>query len=194
MLRSIKRVTLLLLTTVFALPSFANWQLNQENSSINFISVKKEHITENHYFDKFSASISEEGNVNLEIALSSVNTKIDIRNERMKEHLFNVSVTPTATFTTQVNMKEIAQLPVGESKAMQVAGEVNLHGQSQNVTLKALVTKLSNEKILVVSQESLIIKAQDFGLVAGINKLQELAKLPSITHTVPVNFVLTFTH
>ena len=34
--------------------------------------------------------------------------------------------------------------------------------------------------------------SEDFALVAGINKLQALAKLPSIAYTVPVSFVLTF--
>lgn len=46
----------------------------------------------------------------------------------------------------------------------------------------------------MVNQESLIINAQDFDLISGINKLQTLANLPSITFSVPVNFILTFTH
>jgi hypothetical protein len=46
--------------------------------------------------------------------------------------------------------------------------------------------------MLVTTVQPVIIKAEDFALVAGINKLQALAKLPSIAYTVPVSFVLTF--
>ncbi len=37
----------------------------------------------------------------------------------------------------------------------------------------------------------MIVHQQDFSLTEGINKLQELAGLPSITRAVPVNFVLS---
>jgi hypothetical protein len=36
-----------------------------------------------------------------------------------------------------------------------------------------------------------IINPADFNLTSGIEKLQALASLPSITHSVPVSFTLT---
>jgi hypothetical protein len=53
--------------------------------------------------------------------------------------------------------------------------------------------KLSETNMVVTTQEPVIIKAEDFALVAGINKLKSLAHLPSIAYSVPVSFVLTFT-
>ena len=50
----------------------------------------------------------------------------------------------------------------------------------------------SGDKLIVSSTKPIIVQASDFGLVDGILKLQELAKLPSIATTVPVSFVLTF--
>jgi hypothetical protein len=46
---------------------------------------------------------------------------------------------------------------------------------------------------VVTTLQPVIIKAEDFALVAGINKLKSLASLPSIAYSVPVSFVLTFT-
>lgn len=176
-----------------AFPSTANWKLSLKDSSINFLSVKKTHITENHFFNQFSASITNDGNINLEIDLTSVDTKIAIRNDRMKEHLFNTGVFPTASFSAEIKPELLEKLAVAESKVVELKGVIRLHGQSQDVVLNTLVTKVNHEKLLVVSQHSLIIYAQNFDLIEGINKLQALAKLPSITHSVPVNFVLTFT-
>lgn len=184
----------LLFAGLFSGYSLADWQLTPVDSAINFISVKKEHLVENHSFNHFSATITDKGQVTLSIDLTSVDTKIGIRDQRMKDYLFNTKVFPKATFKTQLNTKSLASLVNGASENMDVTGEVDLHGHKQTVTLKVLVTKLSAEKLLVVNKEPLIINAEDFELIAGINKLQSLANLPSITHRVPVNFILTFTH
>ncbi|GAA6205215.1 YceI family protein [Thalassotalea sp. SU-HH00458] len=189
-----KKITGALIAGLFSCYSLADWHLTPADSSINFISVKKEHLVETHTFKNFSASITEQGQVNLSIDLTSVATNIAIRDQRMKDHLFNTSLFPKATFSAQLNTKMLTNLPSGTSENIDVTGEINLHGQKQTVTLKVLITKLTTDKLLVVNQAPLIISAEDFDLIAGINKLQSLANLPSITHRVPVNFILTFTH
>ncbi|MEW6992197.1 YceI family protein [Colwelliaceae bacterium 6441] len=194
MIHCIQKITLLLCTSLLAFQSMADWQLTPDNSTVNFTSVKKEHLIENHYFNRVSANITEQGEATLTIDLSSVNTKIAIRDQRIKEHLFNIATFPQATFSAQIDMQKIATLLVGSTGEMQISGQVDLHGHKQNLVVKVLVTKVSKDIVLVASQESLIIKAQDFDLVAGINKLKSLANLPSISYSVPVNFVLTFTH
>lgn len=194
MFHTFKKIIFIILMNIIAFQSAADWQLNQKDSTVNFTTVKKEHVIENHYFNNVSANISKEGQINLSIDLTSVNTKIAIRDQRMKEHLFNTLLFPQALFTAQLDIHQLENLALGSSKAIRINGRIELHGQNQEVLIKVLVTKLSNATLLVASQESLIIKAQDFDLVAGINKLQALANLPSITHSVPVNFILKFTH
>lgn len=191
---SFKKFILLLFTSLFTCYSVADWQLTPEHSTINFNSVKKEHLVENHHFNQFAATINEDGKVMLTIDLSSVDTKISIRDQRMKEHLFNTKLFPQAAFSAQLNTEELENIAIGSSQSMTVNGDISLHGQKQTVEMDVLVSKLSSHKLLVVSQAPLIIHAEDFDLIAGINKLQALAKLPSITHSVPVNFILTFTH
>jgi len=187
-----KKITLMLIG-LLSFPVFAQWQLNNEGSTVSFTTIKKQQIAENHHFETVAASISEQGKVQVEIDLTSVNTNIGIRDERMKEHLFNTSTFPKATFSTQLAADQVSSLTVGNSEKLQVEGTIDLHGQSQKITAEVLVTKVNEQRLLVASLQPLLIKAQDFDLVAGINKLQELAGLPSITHTVSVNFVLNFT-
>ncbi len=182
------------LMSIIAFPSFADWQLNKELSTLSFTSVKKEHIAENHHFEQLDASITKNGNVTLTIDLASVNTNIPIRDQRMKEHLFNTAMFPKATFSSQLSSNLISQLAIGQSEKHQIKGKVDLHGHVQEVSAAVLLTKISDNKLLVVSLKPLLINASQYSLVVGINKLRELAKLPSIGQTVPVSFALSFTH
>jgi len=54
------------------------------------------------------------------------------------------------------------------------------------------VTRLGPNKVLVSSAAPVYVHADDFGLQSGVDKLQELAKLSSITPVVPVSFSLMF--
>ena len=188
-----KNTLLATLLSLLSWPSLAQWTLESEHSTINFTTVKKEHILENHQFDKFEAAVSAQGQLNLSIDLNSVNTNIAIRDQRMKTHLFNTPVYPQATFKAHISHEMLKHISVGKSKGISVEGLVDLHGHTQQVTVNVLVTKISEKRLLVVSQTPLVIYAQNFGLIAGINKLKSLAQLPSITHSVALNFVLNFT-
>jgi polyisoprenoid-binding protein YceI len=186
------RKTILLAAALMANSAFAGWQLDNDKSVVSFVSVKKEHIAENHTFRQLSGEIKGSGKVTLNIDLTSVDTNIPIRDKRMKEHLFNVAKFATATFSNEIDMKLIKSLAVGESKIIDMAGNISLHGQDQLTQFKAMVVKTSDNQLLVTSVAPVLIKAADFGLVAGIEKLKSLAGLPSIGQTVPVSFTLTY--
>ena len=81
-----KFIFLVLLTT--SLTVQAGWNLDQSNSSIEFISIKNNQILERHSFQKISGNITSEGLVIVTIDLDSVNTKIPIRDERMRNLFF----------------------------------------------------------------------------------------------------------
>jgi hypothetical protein len=55
------------------------------------------------------------------------------------------------------------------------------------------VTQLKEGKLLVFSKQPLIVNLSKFNLLAGLNKLREIAKLQSINMAVPVTFSLLFT-
>ena len=78
-----------------------------EKSSLNFLSTKNTHVTEKHSFDTFSGTLTKAGELSIEIDLSSVNTIIPIRNERMRKMLFAVSDFPTATFSAKLDPSKL---------------------------------------------------------------------------------------
>ncbi len=168
------------------------WQLDNQNSSLSFISIKKADIAEAHHFNQLSGSLAGDGKVSLTIDLLSVDTNIAIRNERMKEFLFNTELHPKASFNAQLDMAKFNQIAVGHVGVLKLTGEIDLHGQKQKVMFEVLVAKLSKKSFVVSSMKPVLLNAQRFGLTDGVKKLQELAKLPSISNAVPVSFVLTF--
>ncbi|WP_448250117.1 YceI family protein [Thalassotalea agariperforans] len=186
------RILLTLVTCLLSLPSVAHWQLDNENSQLNFVSIKKEAIAEVHTFKALSGQINEQGKVTFAVDLASVETNIAIRNERMTQYLFETDKFAQATFSTEVDKKTLATLKLGESKKVALTGEINLHGVSQSVSTEVLVTKLSDGKVLVNSLQPVIINASTFGLTAGIEKLKSLASLTNISFAVPVTFQLSF--
>lgn len=186
-------IFILSLSILITAPAYSAWKLDSSKSSLTFVSIKKGTVAENHRFKDFSGGINDKGSANISIDLSSVDTKIAIRDQRMAEHLFETVKFSQANFSVQLNQKEIDAIASGSSKNMTLKGSLDLHGQQQEVTVSVIVMKLSDKNMVVTTLQPVIIKAEDFALVAGINKLKSLASLPSIAYSVPVSFVLTFT-
>lgn len=177
---------------LFTLPTLANWQLVNEKSQFNFITTKNNNVTEVHKFTQLKGAVSPKGQVSLTLDLSSVETNIPIRNERMQKFLFNTGLFPKATFTAMLNQSDIDSLNVGDLKQIDLAGEINLHGIKQAVNTRVQVIKLKDNALQVSSLQPIIIQAGTFDLTAGVEKLQALAHLSSINSAVPVTFSLTF--
>lgn len=180
------------LLVVMAAPASADWTLNNDQSQLSFISVKKGDIAEVHRFDQLGGSVDAKGNVKLVIQLASVNTAIPIRDERMREMLFNTNAFPSATLTATVDASQLSKLKAGEMMVNTLEGQLSLHGQSSKVVAELVLAKLGPDTLLVSSRRPLLLQAGDFDLLEGVEKLREVAGLPSISKAVPVSFVLTF--
>ncbi|NVJ60046.1 MAG: YceI family protein [Gammaproteobacteria bacterium] len=184
-------VTCLMLFASFSL-SAQNWSLNSAESKLIFSSVKNSAVAENHSFKNFSGKVTNNKNVFISIDLSSVETNIDIRNQRMKEHLFKVDKFSTATIELSLPDGFVEELSIGKSVDIEQAFTLNLHGKSNQNKAAFRVTKLNKKQIQVVNTLPIFIQAEPFELVGGILKLQQLAKLNSIDAVIPVNLVFVF--
>lgn len=169
----------------------ADWSLVPEDSSLGFVSVKNARIAEGHTFEALSGRVSDDG-AELVIDLASVDTLIPIRNERMRELLFEVASFPTATFRTAIDLEAMEDLPVGESRRMDVSGELALHGEVQPLTVTLLVSRTAPDRVGVATIRPIVISADAFALGGGVARLREVAGLDSITPMVPVSFSLSF--
>lgn len=169
----------------------ASWQIDNGQSQLSFVSTKKVNVAEVHHFEQISGGMNEAGEFSLAIDLESVNTGIEIRDSRMREFLFNVVDFPKANINAKVDPAIVDGLAVGQSTTASVEGELSLHGHNQSLMFEVLLTRISDSELLVVSAKPIVLNVSDYELVQGVEKLRELAGLPSISHAVPVSFYLT---
>ena len=182
----------LLIASVAALPLqvFASgWTLDQQNSSISFVSVKKENIAEAHTFTDFSGVISG-STASVTIKADSVDTIVPIRNERIREFLFETGVYPEISISA--NVKDLQSIAVDKPAKMSVPATLSLHGVEKEVALDVFVNKSSDGSVIVTSAKPVLVRAADYNLDGGIGKLSEVMGGISITKAVPVMFALVF--
>lgn len=187
-----KKTLVLLSALVLPFSALADWTLDSDSSSLNFISIKKGTAAETHSFKTVTGSINDSGIATITIKLASVETNIPIRNERMNSMLFNVSQFPEAVITSRVNLAGIKSMKPGEMTTQSVTLNVDLHGQKQSIQSDMNIVKLADNKVLAETISPVIVKAEAFEMAAGIEKLREVAKLPSISTAVPVTASLVF--
>ena len=180
------------LWSVLSSAGFA-WDLQPDASTVNFVSVKKDSIGEVHRFKQLQGSLDSKGAATLTIALASADTGVEIRDQRLREMLFEVAQFPTATFQAAIDPSVITALKVGQQTVVAVKGELALHGKTAPIAADVIVTKLLDGRLSVISQKPLIVNAENFDLVAGVANLAEAASLPAISTAVPVTFALLFT-
>ena len=168
------------------------WELSTDESHLNFITTKALHVSERNTFDRIHGTVEAMGSVQLIIELDSVNTGISIRDQRVRDLLFRTMIFGTATIRANVDLPRYTELPVGESLITNKKIEIDLNGRKVGVVVDLLVSKLGENKIAVLNRSPLILTGSQFGLVDGIEKLRELAGLPSIGYTVPVTSYLVF--
>lgn len=169
----------------------AQWTLSNEASTLSFVTVKADHVAEVHTFDELSGAIGEDGSVSIEIALASVNTLVPIRNERMQSMLFETDLFPRATITSQINSDGLANMALGSSEEIGLDFTLELHNQSQTYNATVLVSR-QEAGLVATTLKPIVVNAESFDLVAGVEALREVAGLPSISRAVPVSFTVVF--
>lgn len=186
------RILILFISVFLSLPSFAHWQLANDTSHFTLVTTKAINVTEVHSFKQLRGELSSNGNISFAIDLTSIDTNVVIRNQRMQKYLFNTDVFPKATFSSNINYQQIENLALGKLLNLNLKGQISLHGIKQDVTAAVQVIKLHNNELLVSSTTPIIIRAEAFNLSDGIKKLASLANLPSISNAVPISFSLHF--
>lgn len=184
----------MLFLIILALLSFnaqAAWVLNNAQSSVNFVSIKKSTVAEVHHFTSLKGALTgDEASVTID--LSSVETAIAVRNERMRRMLFNVVEFPLAQIDAGLDGSRLMHLGEGDSYQASVLLTLSLHGVKKEISSDVQVVKLSDDRVLVSSVRPVLLKASDFKLGAGIEALRDVAGLTVISTVVPVSFNLIF--
>ena len=179
--------------SMLASHALAQWELDNDNSRIDFISVKNAAIAESHHFASLVGHIGSDGNASITINLDSLETLIPIRNERMREMLFGTSEYPTARATTAVDPALLAAVAGGGMVTADVELKLSLHGVENTLTAPVIVIGGSGT-LRVVSARPILLGADDYDLGPGVEALREVAGLANISTAVPVTVNLVFRH
>ncbi|MCD9149669.1 OmpA family protein [Pseudophaeobacter flagellatus] len=191
-LRPLLALLLLAAQPALALDPFEHgWQLDPEASAITFLSVKKDTIAETSQFATISGQITEGGIAQLVVALDSVDTKIDLRNVRMRFLFFETFTHPEARVTAVLDPTQLLDLPQRHRKVIEVPVTLSLHGVEMDLAAKVAVTLLDNDRVNISTLNPVILQLADFNLMEGREKLQEAANV-TITPLGIVNLNLTF--
>lgn len=172
----------------------AAWSLDADDSYLGFVTTKNTNKVESHRFGTLSGAVSDDGVATLDIDLNTVDTGIDIRNQRLKQMLFNTGQTPTATVAIELgeNLSQVQGLDAGEVMTLDIPAQVQISGETREINSQLRVQRLGEQRFLVSSAQPLIITADQFGLQGGVEALREVAGLNSISIAVPVDFALFF--
>ena len=181
------------LLLALCLPAHANWHLDGESSRLSFVTGKNGVTIEVHRFLVLHGKVDRKGTAGLSIEMDSVSSGIPLRDERMRDGLFEFERFPEATVKAQIDLRPINDLADGAQIELRLPVTVTLHGQSHSYNALLLATRLDERRFQVVTLEPLILRASDYGLLPGLESLRKFAKLNSINPSVPVNAVLIFT-
>ena len=170
----------------------AEWKLNNQESQLSFVSIKKDAVAEVNTFKQLSGNVDAKGVVIMEIELASIDSAIAIRDERMRKFLFETNLFPKAIVSGKIDLRALKALKPGQRTSQNLKLKLSLHDHSNTVSANVTVVKLRDGGLMVTTIEPIIVSAADYGMVKGIERLREIAKLPSISKAVPVTLNLVF--
>ena len=183
----------LLLTLGVSLSAQANWYLDGESSRLSFITTQNANIADVHRFLVLHGKVDRKGLAQLRIEMDSVNSSVPLRDERMRDVLFDFKHFPEAQISAQIDLQPINDLASGAQLELRLPVTVSLRGKQHTYQAELLATRLDERRFQVVTLEPLMLRAEDFGLQPELETLRKLAGLSAISFSVPVNAVLIFT-
>lgn len=189
-----KLTTILSLCVLLALPGLAQaqWELDNSRSSLDIISIKNGAVAEGHRFESLVGFVGAEGKVQMGIDLDSVETLIPIRNQRMREMLFDTARFPAANINAAVDPEILAVVAAGGVVTTDMEMSLSLHGHDATLTVPLVISGEEGGLLRVLSARPVVVNAADFSMGQGIEALREVAGLAAIATAVPVTFHLVF--
>jgi polyisoprenoid-binding protein YceI len=180
-IRSLTCVALLLVTQA----TLADWRLTAA-SKVGYVSIKNNVIAEHNYFSGVTGSLNKKGQLKVSIDLSTVETQVDIRNQRMRDLFFEVMQYPEAVVTAQLDMQELAQVESGAPLELVKPFTLSLHGVESTAEAHLRIVSVGG-RAWVSTVRPILISAADFGLEGGVAALRKIAGLEAIAAVVPVS-------
>lgn len=174
-------------------PFEGGWSLQSDASSLTFQSIKEKNgpKQETSSFASFNGQVDESGLATLRVQLDSVDTKVDLRNVRMRFLFFETFKFPEAVVTAKVTPALMSTLVQQRRMTVPIEFELDLHGIKNSLEVNSVLTLFADDQLSIASVSPVSIAAALFDLDEGINKLQDAAKV-TIVPSGAVSFDLVF--
>lgn len=170
--------------------SFADWRLVSKNSSFTIGTTKNETVTEIHKFQELDGLVQNNGIASLTLNLLSVDTGIEIRDQRMQAMLFSASA--QAVYRAILDVRTFVKMKAGESKEFQLEGILELNGNFTLMPVDTKVTRLPSGHYRIETVSANNIDVGLFGFSDGVEQLRAIANLLVISPIVTFEFDLEF--
>lgn len=158
-------------------PLEPGWSLQPSASSIRIQSVKKQTVVESSSFATYTGQIAPDGTLGLTIALDSIDTKIDLRNVRMRFLFFETFRYPEAKVTAHIDPAVIDSLGRLRRVTFSQPFTLDLHGVSHEYTADLVATLITDDLVSVATLAPVSVPAAEHNLSEGIAKLEEAAQV-----------------
>ena len=138
----------------------AAWQLVSDKSQLSYTTTKvfpgaEKSAAENNRFAKLEGEVGDNGMAEVRILLDSVNTNVAIRDERMRNIVFQTEKFPAATVSAQVPANVLSEQGLHQ---IDLTLQLDLHGMQKSMTVPASVVNESN-RIMVTSMSPVLVEA-----------------------------------
>ncbi len=187
-----QRIVACVVLAALPLAAVADWVVARDRSAVTYLSSKMtatfQTVFENNRFNGFSGGINDAGEVMLDIDLNSVDTGVEIRDERIRQYVFDVAHHPRATVRLAVGAPA-QHYPPGRTQTVEAA--LTMRGVTRKVKGEISVAR-AGDSLVVQTTAPILVNAVDYGMLDGFGKLKELVGLFNIPATIPVSFKLVF--
>lgn len=170
-------------------PFATGWLLQPDESRLSLQSVKTTAkgavVLELSSFANFVGGIGEDGAASLKVYVDSIDTKVDLRNVRMRFLLLESFKYPEAVVSVQLDPAALAPLATARRLTLALPYRLDLHGVHMDGTADVDVTLMSDDAVVVASSSPIPVQMADFNLSEGVVKLEEAAGVK----LVPTGFI-----
>jgi polyisoprenoid-binding protein YceI len=171
------------------------WRLDSAASSLTFNTTKSGAagvggLTETMQFTALKGVLSPAGRIEFSVDLASVESGIDLRNERLRTMLWDTATHPGASFSATLNASDLKKVQEGrEPVAVSLEGQLTMAGTSRPLKVELQVTPVQSRR-LVNTRQPFIVNAEDFGLRPGVEALRQIMGLNYLSSSAPVSLQL----
>jgi hypothetical protein len=179
-----------LFSSLSSAESFSDWALVSDSSNFTIGTTKNETVIEVHKLRKLEGLVRNNGNAWVRVNLLSIDTGIEIRDERMRAMLFTTAT--QAVYSATVDMEKFRKLEAGDSKDFQLQGSLEMNDRSAVIPVATKITRLDSGNYQIETVSANKIDVGKFGFSGGIEQLRAVANLKNISPVVTFEFKLEF--